>query len=418
MKKGLKAVIWILGIAILIAIIGFAVNYYFFNPPATGDFETDTLFLKLAINENDAATSSIRMTNTNPELEKLSVVINGAGDMLQLDEKEFEVEVGNMKVLNVKINSSGKSPGVYLGQIIISSHIYEPAISTKKIIPIILEIQSKDVYFDSNLNLYPQGRDFIPGDRVNTEIKIFDLRGVGKSNVRLAYFVKSFDGKNIVSESEDIVVDSKLDYSRTIELPMNTEVGSYVFYSTLDYNGSIGTSSQLFWVADAENTQTNNNLILYVVIIFSFFFLIFLGLFVYSVLFRDRMLKEMDSRYRSEIRRQRDLIGCQEKRELKKLGGINERRLYKSETKRIEGERLKLLNEIKRKKTKEYKQIKKKYKGDKLKIRLNQWKRQGYNTSMLETKYKLPNAVSIKKKIAEWKKKGYNTQILEDKLKK
>ena len=56
--------------------------------------------------------------------------------------------------------------------------------------------------------------------------------------------------------------------------------------------------------------------------------------------------------------------------------------------------------------------------------KLKEWKRKGYNTIALEEKIrgvygdnkKLQDMAELEGKIQEWKKKGYNTSLLEDKL--
>ena len=57
----------------------------------------------------------------------------------------------------------------------------------------ILEVESSDVLFDSNLNLFPSG-EINPGSKINAEIKIFDLSQIGVSSVELSYFIKDFQG--------------------------------------------------------------------------------------------------------------------------------------------------------------------------------------------------------------------------------
>ena len=61
--------------------------------------------------------------------------------------------------------------------------------------------------------------------------------------------------------------------------------------------------------------------------------------------------------------------------------------------------------------------MKKKGKKNELDKRLREWKKKGYNTKVLERKYKVPNANEFKKQLKEWKKKGYDTSVLERKVK-
>lgn len=409
MKKKLKLVIWALVIILLLVGIGIFFNYYFFGNDKSKEFDLDTLFLKVALKEDGQSINNIKITNINHAPENFSIQVKEISDLVKLEEYNFDLEPGKTKNVKIIFNVSNKSPGVYLGVLEISSN------GNTKEIPIILEIETKEVLFDGNLNLFPQTTDILAGQRLNAEIKIFDMTGIGKSNLELIYAIKSFDGRNILSESESVVVDSRLDYSRSIDLPKNIRLDNYVLYTILKYKNSTGTSSTFFRIIDEKDSsqQASNKMIYLIIGIFGFFFLIFLGLFIYSLFFRNKMMKDMELMYKRELRKQRELIRCQEKKNYPKLKMPAEKKMFKQELSRVEKQRIKALKELRKHKIKEFKKIKKHYKGNDLQKQLNKWKKAGYDTNVLDKTYKLPDIKSIRKKIKEWKKKGYDTKVLE-----
>ena len=410
----IKKYIWI-GIIILFLIgVGIFSNYYFFQGEDTSSsFDLDTLFLKMSIKQGGSAVNNIQITNTNSKIEHFLIKVNEINNIVNLDKYEFDLSSDESVDIRVVFNISDKNPGVYLGEIEVQSN------RNSKIIPVIFEIESKEVLFDGNLNLFPQTANIVPGQKLNAEVKIFDLADVGKSNVELVYSIKSFDGRNIIDQSESLVIDSQYVYSRSIDLPKNIRLGNYVLYAVLKYKNSTGTSSTFFKVVSETEASASvggsDRIIIYIVIMFGFFFLIFLGLFVYSLFFRDKMLKEMEKQYKRELRRERELIECQRKLMISKSRNPYEKKEFRKELGKVKKQRIKALKELRKHKIKEFKRIKKHYKGNDLQKQLNKWKKQGYDTQVLEKKYKFPSINLIRKKINNWKKQGYDTSVLRKK---
>ena len=415
--------IWTIAIVIFVILAGGGIGYYFFNAGTQlgleyGEvgFEIDTLFLKVAVSENTTAISNIKITNLDSHDESCEIKMNEMNGLISLEEDNFILAPNEVKNLQITFNVEDKAPGVYLGELEIVSQC-----KTQKI-PIILEIQSETVIFDSNVNLYPQGRNVLPGQKLNANIKIFDLANFELSNVKVIYFVRGFDGRTIISEMEEITVDDRYDYSKSFDMPLNIRLGSYVFITTLKYTDilgeeSVGTSSIYFNVVEEEEVEggLGHTTILLILIIFGFFFLVFIGLFIYSLIFRNQMLKEIQGQYQGELRRQRKMIECQRKEDISKLSSNEEKRAYQKEVNQIKKLRLVALKKQKIKKIGDFKLIKRKYKGSKLKSQLIDWKKKGYDTSVLEKNYRMPKVKDIRKKIKEWKKKGYDTSVLEKK---
>ena len=406
---------FILGILVVI-LIGLGVVYYFFNAgdeiaEAEIDFELDTLFLKVTLAENSSAINHIKIEDG---MEDLSIKVNQIPDLVDFSYSEEVTETGGNEI-EITFNSNGAESGVYLGELEIESR------EIVKKIPIILEIQSEIVVFDSNINLYTSGKSISPGKTFNVNVRIFDLANFERSSIEVIYFVKDFKGNTVLSESEQLIIEEKLDYSKSLTLSEDTEFGNYVVAVVVKYTDSVGdqsvgTSTILFKVVEEDDDGTlSDKAILYIILMFGFFFLIFLGLFVYTLFFRDRMLKELQKQYKGELRRQMELIECKRNEDYSKLKTPEEKKQYRKEVDEIKRLRKVDLKDVKEKKIKEFREIKKKYSGGSLKQKLARWKRQGYDTNVLEKKHKMPSVKGIKAKVREWKRKGYDTSILERK---
>jgi hypothetical protein len=396
---------------ILIALI-VGVAFFFFGMSDNGDFEVDRLFIRTILKESGGAETDISINNKNTGFQDFSINVNEVRNLVVIKEREFSLGYEEEKHVMIEFNAvNGTTPGIYLGNIEIKSNG-----NTKKI-PITVEVQSEEVLFSPSVTLIPQGKDLIPGQKLNAEIKIFNLQDFGRTTVELTYFIKDFEGRTITSESEEKIVEgSSIGFSVTLELPSNLRLGDYSFGIITEYEGSVGTLSRTFKVVESiEGNQAgfDSKTLLVVVVVFGFFFLVFLVLLIYSIFYRDKLLVELQNQYKGELRRQKKLIGDKKTEDYSKLSTAGEKKEYLKEINEIKRLRFLSLKQTKKKKEVELKQIKKSYKGSSLKAQLEKWKKKGYDTGVLETKYKLPNVKSIKAKVNMWKKKGYDTSILE-----
>ncbi len=422
----MKRYIWIgLLILIVVLLIG-GTGYYFLRggfskEEVEGGFKLNPSFLKVAVIENGSAISIIKIKNLDPHVESCDIKVGEIGDLVSLNETSINLVPNEEYPIELFFNAQNKTPGVYVGVLKISSQ------RKTQVMPIILEIQSEIVVFDSNLNIYPQGGTVIPGQRISADVKIFDLAGIGRHNIELLYSIKNFDGRIIISSTEDLVVDGRLDYSKSWDLPKDLRLGDYVLAVVVKYvdsvgTKSIGTSSMFFRViGEDEFTSGEKDLsdktLFYILLIFSFFFLIFLGLFVYSLFYKDKLLIELQKQYKGELRRQRELINGKMSRDYSKLKTAAEKEAYKKEVEKIKGERLKALNEIQKKRVVKFKKIKKQGKKGLLKKQVEKWKQRGYEDDYLETKYKFPKVEEIRRKLGrqlgaleEAKEEGFVSQ--------
>tara|TARA_Y100000310_G_scaffold185087_1_gene185181 strand:+ start:1973 stop:3358 length:1386 start_codon:yes stop_codon:yes gene_type:complete len=409
---------------LLIILIGLFVWFYFFSDELKGiksdsqiskGFELDTLFLKLAVKENITAISHIKIKNLDDNIESCEININQIGELFDLNKTKIDLEIGEEQDIELVFNSS-KEAGIYTGKI-----IFDSPCKTQEV-PIILEIQSHVVVFDSEINFYPLGKDIFVGNKINSNIKIFDLANIGQHEINVEYFIRGFDNKIFLSEKENLIVYKKLEYSKTLNLQENVGAGNYVLGIVVKYvdiigTQSIGTSSAFFSVVEKDEGEfiLSDKLLLIMILIFGTLFLILLVLLIYVIFFRNKIIKNINIHYNKELGRQIRLIINQEKQDSPKLQGPEEKQVYQTELNRIKRLRIGALEQGRVKKIKEFKQIKKKYKGKNLKKQLESWKKQGYDTRILDEKYKIPSIKNIQKKVKQYKKQGYTMGKVEKK---
>ena len=410
MKINIKKIIIII-VAILFLIgVGVFINFFYFQDSGGLDFEVDSLFLRSSLVEGGSSVNLVNIRNLKYNANLISLELLGVPDFAVL--KENELNLGGLEDLNAEIIIETKegSAGVYLGELKLKSKISE------KIIPIVIEVQTSEVSFKPDILLFSD--TLILGQILNAEIDIFDLVNEGKSEIEINYLIKDFSGNTIVSEIEMLSLIGKQSFTKSINLLPSMDTGNYVFIVIIKHNGSLAVSSSIFSVIEKEGQEIIDLNLIYFTGIFLFFFIAFLILFFYLIFSRDKILEELKKQYNSEIKKQREIIYGQRKVDLVKLKTNLEKKEYEKEFKKIKSKRLNILKKIQTERIKTYRRIKRNGKNADLDNQLRKWKSQGYNTQVLERKYKVPSVNSIKKKIMEFKSKGYNTAVLNKHLKK
>jgi len=398
-----KVLLVVILAAVLLA--GLLFSFGFFNVPEKEKFSADSVLIKVAIKTSGVYGGKLRVSANENSV--FHAGIEGIGDLLSIIPETFELLKGETKELDLSFsNKNNLSEGIYTGSINLES-------GEKKKIPVIIEIESGNVVFDSNTAVFP-ATSISPGDKISGQIKIFDLGGIGTASVELIYFVKDFSGNVIISEKENIVVKDNLLITKSISLPENIKNGDYVFGVVVKYKNSVGTSSSSFKIGE-ESPVINKDYTIFILpaLFFALVIVVLLFYFVYS---RDKVLKELTCQYKSEIKRQDRMLELREKANEKQLKTKQEKKLNKEifeklketnklKIEKIHKERVRKLHALKKGKTTK----------NKMAEQIKKWKKQGYNTNILERKAPKPN--DIRKQIAAWKKKGYNTKVIEEDLK-
>ncbi len=151
-----------------------------------------------------------------------------------------------------------------------------------------------------------------------------------------------------------------------------------------------------------------DNLLLIILI----FFLLILFFLIYFKILRDKLLWELIYQYKKEVKKQKDYLKKEKKRDYDKLKTSGERKELRKEFKVVKRKRLETLREIYKGKVKEFKKYKKISTREQLKKKVEELKNQGYNINILEDKFKIPTVEQIKSKIKLQEKKSHEIGVL------
>lgn len=388
MKRG---VLFFLGLLLVIGLVG-----------ANPVLETSSVLLKVSLNQGDLTHRSVAISSDVGG--QFIVEVSGVPGV-SLSTPRVTLLQNEKYDLNVAFNSSDVETGVYVGYLTIMNS------GEKSTVPIILEIESRDVFFDVNLDIPPQYTELTPGDKFVATVKVFDLisggttDGLGPSTVDVEYILIGFDGRVLSSETESVIVDQQARITKSLSLPRDLDRGDYVFVASAKYKSSVGVSSQLFSVnagtsvfGSSLDLGGSGFLILIIVLIVLGFFAVFVFLFVFLIRDRDKMFLELRRYNSSELRKQKELLEEQERR-------LVDRGADKRE---VDVEVKNKIVQIKQKqqaRVKEIRILKKHGKVASMRERMEDWKKQGYNVMPLEYKLKGLSTEDMRDVLKKWKKK-------------
>ena len=219
------------------------------------DFEVDQILLKVLIRQGESIEKQLRVTNIGSGPSSLSIDVQGLSDLVNADSMAFTIKPGQTKILLLNFSSFiaaesiEQQPGIYVGKLVVSSE------KAAKDIPMVIEIETKNILFDMNLNPVAIERRVKQGTDTTIEVRLFNLESIESQNVDVEYFVKDMNGNTIVSESETVVAKTQASFFKTVSIPKNLKPGPYVFAGRSKFGNSVGTSSYLFEVVGPEQER-------------------------------------------------------------------------------------------------------------------------------------------------------------------
>src|SRR3989344_666312 len=229
---------------LLIVIIALAL---ILSPAYAVNFETDQFLIKNLIKTGETSTISVRITNTDVNAGEFALSLVGGGGLIDVTEQKFSLDSGETNSVDLRFRSAipGKSafsPGIYTGKLNIVSD------DKRAVIPIIIELESYNVLFDSNLYVDPQYKELSPRSNLIVDVRVFNLKSRETEQVELKYTIKDMSDKIILTEVETASVDSTTSLTKSFNLPGGLIAGTYVLGVETKSSNSVGISTYIFEV--------------------------------------------------------------------------------------------------------------------------------------------------------------------------
>jgi hypothetical protein len=181
-------------------------------------------------------------------------------------------------------------PGVYPGTLTVDGGF------VKKIVFIVVEVESKEKLLDVKLEILPRYKVVNPGESVYANIEFFNMGSPQRVDVTLRYGVKDTDGNTFVLESGVVSVETQASIVRYVKLPLDIKPGSYIMFVEAYYDGTVAASSDQFEVLREElpAAQVVKNPYLLIGAIFIFLTLVMMFIVIIKLIGMTKRRKKKD----------------------------------------------------------------------------------------------------------------------------
>ncbi len=376
---------------IILVLIGILLPLSFAISSSTNHngFEVNSAFVKLSLKQNESVVRHVEITSHEARNFKIRVI---GTDAISVGEKEFEMGKGEKKIINISMDSYGKAPGVYFGKLIISG-------DDDVAIPVIMDVESSDVLFDGTLNVPIDDVNIYSGENMAIDNKVFNLDNIGAKNVQVTYLLKSFDGKTIFSDEQNIVVQGHISNTEVVSIPKDTAPGDYLFIAIMKYKNSVGTTSYFFNIKKKPVAESSTSSFAWIAVIALILLIFFV---IYYTLKRDSVLLELKRQYQEEIEARRGEL----RREQLMLSDLKnkERTTILKKIKEKYKEKKRATRKIYKHRVAIAKKLKKEKRLNEIDVKLREWKKAGYNIGEIES----PKNISKKSLLKKYREEGYN----------
>jgi len=227
------------------------------------DFEVNPELININIKQGETKREFIEIKNTDRKELIFKIASGLSSELVNLSETRFSLNAGETKRLAIDFTAlEDKEPGLFLGEIIVSSE------KTVKKVLVSMEITSKEALFDIKIEILEEYLSVFPGEDLFATLTIISLGREGEVDTNVIYQIKDEDGNLILEREEVISVETEEIFSREFLIPSDVEPGDYLLYTSVSYNGDIGSSSQWFEVVlPGERRESNTVWILLIILI-------------------------------------------------------------------------------------------------------------------------------------------------------
>lgn len=220
-------------------------------------FSTDKEEISVKLKQGEIKQEQLIIKNTRTA--KLSFTVSGINlqEIIKIEGQTFELEAGEEKIIAINFATKEDAmPDLYAGKLMIAGGL------VKKEIPIFVEVETQKALLDVSLKI--NQKQIIPGEMLSFNIELQNLEEAALEAL-INYIIKNKDGKTIILEKEMIELDREKTITKSIKTPENFNLGEYILYVKVEYNGQTASASQGFFVVKEKRLALKESLVLYLI---------------------------------------------------------------------------------------------------------------------------------------------------------
>ncbi len=203
------------------------------------DFTLSPSFFKFLLRPGETVFANLTIRNTGSTVINNLVIGNGLEEFITLtDSVVSSLQVGEQKLIGVAFTASlDKLPDVYSGILSVTAGNIE-----KRVI-VIVEVKKLAPLFDIKVELDNRYEKVFPGQEVPADIILYNFGDLKPVDVNLHYSIRDLDGNDITFKDETVAVDEQRLIKVNLTIPDDAELGNYLYYGRIVYNGNAEASS-------------------------------------------------------------------------------------------------------------------------------------------------------------------------------
>jgi len=206
------------------------------------NFSLSKDLIKVRVKQGESVREIITVTNTGTRVITIDRVrVEGVSDFMAVSELTFTLLPGESKNVLIDIFAEeDEPPEAHVGRIIFEGG------GLKRVANVIIEVGERSPLFDVSVKLAKT--QLIPGENAVAEINVINMGDVDEIDILLYYAIKDFDGNVVAFREESLAIERELKVTRQLNIPLDTEVGSYAFYTRASFGAISAASSEGFKV--------------------------------------------------------------------------------------------------------------------------------------------------------------------------
>jgi len=253
--------------------------------------------IKVKLKQGQTIAKEIKITNTGTKELEIILSSEKISGFLRLSETSFTLKPQETKVINIDILARKSTiPDLYIGKIVLSGDINEEILTA-------IEVASEKSLFDVSVEIPQRFQIEGAGKEIIANVKLFNLGGIGRTDVLVEYEIRNSNGDSILKSSETIAVETQVSLSKIFAIPLDTSDGDYVLYvKTTTPEGDVASSTAWFSVGKVLLTKTQ---------MYLYIFLAFIFVIILFMIYEIRKIKKqviLHSRINEMALRRRGLI--------------------------------------------------------------------------------------------------------------
>ena len=220
-------------------------------------FSTDKDEIKIKLKQGESKIEQIIIKNTRSAKLSFAISSTDSQGVINIEKQAFELEPGEEKTITIKFSAENETlPGLYASELIITGGL------VKKEIPILAEVETKKSILDASLDI-PQ-RQAVPGEMLSFNL---ELQNLEETNLEtsISYIIKDGIGNTIIFEKEITELEREKTIIKSIKIPENFNLGRYVLYVKVEYNGQTASASEWFLVVKERKLALKERWVLYLI---------------------------------------------------------------------------------------------------------------------------------------------------------